>query len=386
MRRRLDAAPGVLLAAQAVHVVGDAAIAVGLASTLYFDVPVGEARTDVALYLVLAFAPYAVMAPVIAALVARRTSAHGAVLVAADVGRALLAVLLAQQLDTAWIYPIGLGLLVLSRTHAVSRASLVPELVEESRLIDANAAIGLVSGVSGVVGAAMAGVASLVAGAQGALLVAAGVFALGALEGLWLRPPEHAAEVHPDAGWITGPRGVLVTAAILAARAAVGFVAMLLAFTFPADEHGVELALSLAALGLGTWLASVVGPWLRDVAPPATFAAFALAAMIPVALADLLLDGFPAAILLAASAGLVAGLVRLGFDVFVQEEWPPEARGPGYARYETLLQLGWVVGAAAGSFFTLSVHTGALLLALIATAGLFGGWLAGRTATDGAQA
>src|SRR5438105_1051930 len=54
-----------LIELHAANTAGDAMIAVALANTLFFSVPVGQARTRVALYLLVTMAPFAVMAPVI---------------------------------------------------------------------------------------------------------------------------------------------------------------------------------------------------------------------------------------------------------------------------------------------------------------------------------
>ncbi len=49
-----------LAVVQAFHSVGDAMVAVALANTLFFNVPIGEARDKVGLYLALTMTPFAV--------------------------------------------------------------------------------------------------------------------------------------------------------------------------------------------------------------------------------------------------------------------------------------------------------------------------------------
>src|SRR5262249_50857527 len=56
---------GRLIELHGVNTAGDAMVAVALANTLFFSVPVGEARGRVALYLVITMAPFALVAPVI---------------------------------------------------------------------------------------------------------------------------------------------------------------------------------------------------------------------------------------------------------------------------------------------------------------------------------
>ncbi len=49
----------------AVSCAGDTLIAIGLAGTIFFNVPLGEARSKVALYLLVTMIPFALLAPVV---------------------------------------------------------------------------------------------------------------------------------------------------------------------------------------------------------------------------------------------------------------------------------------------------------------------------------
>lgn len=370
VRGRVRAAPTVLLYAQVAHVVGDASVAAALASTMFFEVPVGEARTEVGFYLLLAFAPYAVLAPLVAPVIARRARAHGGVLVVTHTFRALAAVLLVGRLDTALLYPLGFALLVLSRTHAIAKGALVPALTREEDLLDANAAISFVSGVAGVVGGGTALALSAVAGAPTALLLAGAAFAAGTLTGLWLRPPAKGAGDLDDTGWLTSLESVRMTAAVLAVRTCLGFTAMLVAFRFHGSDERLALIASGVALGLGTWSASLLVPPLRRSLTRLQIASGPLAVLAVVALIAWITGGAAAGIALAATVGLAGGTSRLAFDAHVQDCWPPEARGPGYARYETVLQLGWVIGAAPAALLGLSVASGAVAIGVVALGGI----------------
>lgn len=370
VRRRTGAAPRVLLFAQIAHVVGDALVATGLATTLFFDIPVGEARTEVGLYLLLAFAPYALLAPVVAPMIARRSSVHGGVVVLADAARAVLAVLLVANVDGRWLYPLGFAVLVLSRTHGMSRAALVPALVDEDRLLDANASISFVSGLAGAAGAAAGLGLGTVLGPAGPLLLAAGVFAAGTLSGLWLRPPGSVVPRAVDKGWLTETESVRITIALVSVRAVLGFSTMLLAFRFHGgDDRGAFIVAGLA-LAVGTWSASVLAPRLGSALSQVRIATAAVAVLAVVAVLVTSTDGVLLASTLALTVGVSGGTARLAFDAHVQEAWPPEARGPGYARYETVLQLAWVLGAVPGAFITMSLDWGAVLAAALAAAGL----------------
>jgi hypothetical protein len=59
--------------------------------------------------------------------------------------------------------------------------------------------------------------------------------------------------------------------------------------------------------------------------------------------------------------------VRLAFESLVQRECPEAAQGRAFARYETLFQLAWVVGAGIPVAISIGVRGG-----LIAAAAGFG--------------
>jgi hypothetical protein len=108
---------------------GDALVAVALAGTLFFAVPVAAARPRVALYLLLTVAPFAVVAPLLGRLLDGRRGAGRLALVAAMALRAVLAALATSRTGSLLLYPLAFGLLVCSRAHGISRTAMVPELL-----------------------------------------------------------------------------------------------------------------------------------------------------------------------------------------------------------------------------------------------------------------
>ena len=64
------------------NVLGDTLVAVGLANTLFFDLPTAEARDKVALYLLLTIAPFAIVAPVLGGIFSKFPGATRGVMVA----------------------------------------------------------------------------------------------------------------------------------------------------------------------------------------------------------------------------------------------------------------------------------------------------------------
>jgi hypothetical protein len=114
----------------AVSTLGDALVAVALAGTLFFAVPVAAARPRVALYLLLTVAPFAVVAPLLGRLLDGRRGAGRLALAAAMALRAALAALAASRTESLLLYPLAFGLLVCSRAHGISRTAMVPELLD----------------------------------------------------------------------------------------------------------------------------------------------------------------------------------------------------------------------------------------------------------------
>jgi predicted MFS family arabinose efflux permease len=113
----------------AISTLGDALVAVALAGTLFFAVPVAAARPRVALYLLLTVAPFAVVAPLLGRLLDGRSGAGRLALTAAMALRAALAALAVSRTESLLLYPLAFGLLVCSRAHGISRTAMVPELL-----------------------------------------------------------------------------------------------------------------------------------------------------------------------------------------------------------------------------------------------------------------
>ena len=102
-----------------------------LGSTLFFSVPSTEARENVALYLLITLAPFALIGPFLGGFFARFPGAYRGGLVVSAALRALVAIGLAIWLDTYMLFPMAFLLLVLSRFHGISRSSVVPIVLDD---------------------------------------------------------------------------------------------------------------------------------------------------------------------------------------------------------------------------------------------------------------
>src|SRR5215813_13257779 len=118
-----------LLDLHAVSCAGDTLVTIGLAGTIFFNVPAGEARGRVALYLLITMVPFALLAPVVGPVLDRFRHGRRFALAATMVGRALLAWVIADNLFGFGLYPAAFGVLALSRAYGVARSAAVPRLL-----------------------------------------------------------------------------------------------------------------------------------------------------------------------------------------------------------------------------------------------------------------
>ena len=130
-----------LVEVHALQCAGDAMITVALAGSLFFSVPTGQARTRVALYLLVTMAPFAVLAPVLGPLLDRFRHGRRFAIAATLLARATLGLVIGHALagdqsltQQLALYPAALGVLVGTKTYSVAAAgalsvTLAPEEV-----------------------------------------------------------------------------------------------------------------------------------------------------------------------------------------------------------------------------------------------------------------
>ena len=122
---------------------GDAAMLVALADSLFLSIDPSAARGRVLLFLVISFAPFLVIAPLIGPVIDRaaRGGAPSIQLVAG--ARVVLAVLMARFIGDVALFPLVFASLVLQKTYLVSKQALVPSVVRtEAELVEANSKLG----------------------------------------------------------------------------------------------------------------------------------------------------------------------------------------------------------------------------------------------------
>src|SRR3954451_7703874 len=300
-----DSGLAALFWVNALHMAGDALIAVSLAGTLFFAAAADAQRGNVALYLLVTMAPFALVAPVIGPPLDRLQPGRRWALAGSLAGRAVLAVLMAVHHDDLALYPAALGVLVLSKAFNVLRAAVVPRVLPPAlSLTSANARMsvfGLAAG--GLLGAVGAGIAAVL-GFGWELGVTAAVFAGAAV--LALRLPRHVdvpGDEEPadvlrtapmrmpgDRRQATTPHVVTALRATAALRGLSGFLTIFSAFLVQATvQDGWEATVALggiaAAAGAGSFLGTGIGARLHSASPDRVVLAAAGAAAAITALA-----------------------------------------------------------------------------------------------------
>jgi hypothetical protein len=97
-----------LAESHAASTAGDTLVTLALAGTLFFDVPSSEARGNVALYLLLTLAPFAVLGPVLVGLFRRFPTAYRRGLATTTALRAVVALsMLVVGVAGFWLFPLA---------------------------------------------------------------------------------------------------------------------------------------------------------------------------------------------------------------------------------------------------------------------------------------
>jgi hypothetical protein len=349
-------------------VAGDALLAISLSDSVFFSVPVGEARLRVAAYLALTMLPLALAGPLIVPIL-DRAGPRRSVTFGAALGRSLLAIVLAPRLSTTMIFPLALAMLVLSKVHGIVKNGLTMAYAsKEEGLMRANARLGRIA-VAGAIGAAPIGFVMLKTfGGAGPIYTAAIVYALSALCTLRLPHPGHLASppVRRDVA-LHGriPRLAMPAMGAIGIRAAGGFLLFLLAFALrSAAVQPWGFALIAGAGIAGGFLADVVAPALRtDRREEAVVIACVCSAGVGALLASELF-GLPLLAIYALTAGAATEFARLAFTSLMQRYAPEGALGRVFVRYEVLFQAAWVAGAFVPVLLPISFRQGMVLLTL----------------------
>ncbi len=370
-----------LIDLHAIHSAGDALLTVALANTLFFSVDVHQARSRVALYLLVTMAPFAVVAPIVGPLLDRVRHGRRYALMTTLVIRGFLAWVMAGALGSKGafaLYPAAFGALVCSKAYGVSRSAVVPRVLPPSvSLVRGNARLTLWGVMTATVAAPIGQGLSWATGSPAwTLRLTALVYLVGS--GFALRLPSRVdsskgeAPVRPrDTEPIVvntdaapprstlfrrilpplrgvGPRMGLMLRADAGLRVFSGFLTLFLAFLIRTHPLGVfsanaDLGVIVAAAALGSVLGTLIGARLRA-RNPEPLAVVTLVAAASIGVITAIWFGLLTAALAILVATTSQSIGKLGLDSVIQRDVDEEVRTSAFARSETVLQLSWVLG------------------------------------------
>jgi hypothetical protein len=347
-------------------VAADTFLVIALADSIFFSLPVGEARLRVALYLAVTMAPLAVAGPLLVPLL-DRSPYRRTISFAASALRAVAVVFAAAWISSALLFPAVFTVLVLTKIHLIAKNGLTvayapggPELMRSNAFLARTAVAGFALAAGPAIGLLQLG------GARATLYAAAAVYSTAALLNLRLAP----AEVPPPEPGELGARGrvpALAPAALGAGglRGAQGYLMALLTFALraagaPAAWFGVLVAAGTLGAATGDFVVPRLPKRVRE-------EVVLVGSLLTAAVAAFLAFqayGLPMLALFAGLAGMSTESGRLAFQSLMQTNAPGGAQGRVFVRYEVVFQLAWVTGAFIPAMFPLPFRGGILALAV----------------------
>jgi MFS family permease len=351
---------------------GDAAVAISLAGSLFFQVPSGEARDQVALFLGLTMLPFAIVAPLIGPFLDRFAHGRRWAIGATMAVRAFLCWALASSITSgsAMVFAAALGVLVASKAYGVTRAAAVPRLLpRDFTLVKANGRVSLSGIVGASVSAPIAALASL-AGPEWSLRYATLLFVIATVCAIRLPAEVDSSEGEGEMSWRgkegstsrRGRRRTRIPGPVAFALRAncgpwfmAGFLLMFVAFLLrdpdvrpdSAFGAGVMIGIVVGAAGLGRTLGTLAASLLRRITP-ALAVVLALVGDAAAALVAALFYSVWTLALLGLVAGLGQALAKFSLDATIQRDIPPRVQASAFGRSDTTCQLAWVLGGFVG--------------------------------------
>jgi len=373
----------------ALNAAADAAVAISLAGTLFFQVPTGEARGQVSLFLALTMLPFAVVAPLVGPMLDRFGHGRRWSIGATMAARAFLCWVMAGSVvhGSFWLFPAALGVLVASKAYNVTRAAAVPRLLPEGlTLVTANARTSMAGVVGVVISAPLAAGAAMI-GPEWALRYAFLVFVVATILAIRLPPRVDSSQGEEPIGFLsgartgearaTGRRGAVRIPASMAfalrancgPRWLSGFLTLFMAFLLrqhPIGGYSPQflIAVVIGGAGAGNIAGIAIGTFVKRMHPRVTVVAVLLADIAAVTLAALFYGLVPL-VILGFTAGLAQCLAKLSLDSTIQRDVPERVQTSAFARSDTTLQLAWVIGGFVGIAMPLQPRLGLIVAAVV---------------------
>jgi len=356
----------------AAMIAGEAAMVVALADSFFFDVDPNGARSKVLGFLLVSFAPFLLVAPMIGPAIDRVRGGRRFIVQLAATARIVIQLLMIQFIDDIALFPLVFVALVLQKTYTVSKSALVPAVVRTDReLVEANSKLGLIAGAAGALAVMPAAALQYGVGVTATLAYGAGLFGVALFASfrlpreLVIRPDTPSAASHEAA--TTSLQ--LAWVAMLILRASAGFMLFHLAFLFRGqDDEKLLIGLAVGLSSLGTMTGNAIAPRLRRALHEERMITVALALNAIAGVSAAVVGGARAGIMVAVVVNFSAAIGRLSFESIVQRDGPETNRGQAFARFETRFQLGWVIAAVLPVLLEISGSVGFLLVGVVAAA------------------
>jgi Major Facilitator Superfamily len=352
---------------------GDAAMLVALADSLFLSIDPSAARSRVLLFLVVSFAPFLLVAPLIGPAIDRAAGGRRTVIQLIAGTRVVLALLIAASLHSLRLFPLVFVALVLQKAYIVSKQALVPSIVRsDSELVEANSKLGVIAGLTGFVAIIPAALIQLTpARGWGTLIYSGALFGFALASATRLPADVVAAAPAQSAERVQlhSPAVQLAAAAMLILRASVGFVFFLLAFWLRTQTAGTAwFAVAVGLSAVGTIVGNAIAPQLRKRAREELMLVGSLALSAVAGLGAAFLGGVAAGVMLAVAVNFSAAVGRLAFESIVQRDAPQANRGRAFARFETRFQLAWAIAGLIPVVIEITGWVGFLIVGLVCSA------------------
>jgi hypothetical protein len=343
---------------------GDTLLAISLADSVFFSLPVDQAQWRVVAYLGLTMLPLAIAGPILVVPL-DRAGPRRLISFLAAVVRATIAFSVAGSLDTRAIYPAALAILVAARVHGITKNGLTMAYAGPGEgLMRSNARLGRVA-VAGALIAAPFGLAAVrLWGAGGAMVLAGIIYSTCALVTLRLPHPRVTTVPKPIGrrGRIPALTGPAIGAAGM--RAATGFILFLSAFAVRREGFPPSWFAAMAiAAAAGGFLADLLAPKLPETLREEFIVVGCTVAAGLGAFLAFQAFSLPVLALFALTAGAATELGRLAFQSLMQAHAPEGALGRVFVRYEVMFQLSWVAGALGPAVLSIDLKGGILMVA-----------------------
>lgn len=359
----------------ALMMAADAAMVVALADSMFFSIDANAARDRVLLFLVISFAPFLLIAPLIGPALDRAAGGRRAVIQLVAAVRIALTLLMALVIDNLALFPVVFAALVLQKTYLVCKSAIVPSVVRTERdLVEANSKLGLISGVVGFAAVIPAAIIQVTpAGSEGTLIYSSLMFCAALIASSFLSADVVAREAAGPAERVQLHSPSVLSGAIvmILLRGGVGFVLFLIAFFLKQEDANTAwfgVALSMAAIG--AVVGNALAPRIRRHTTEEVMLVAALTLSAVAAFAAALVGGTTVLVALAFAVNLAGSLGRLGFESMLQRDAPQANRGRAFATFETRFQLSWAVAGLIPVVIAISDRLGALVVGVACAGGV----------------